>query len=275
MIGIWQYGVYLFGRGSAITLTNTLPNFGYNGFDFQTQQFRLTNVPNIDNPNIQLDRFDRALNHGWGFNGSYFKEKTITIEGTVMGINESDLEDQIDALKNKILQHGKILTYRKRNGIVLSAIAYCSNLNIPRLPYHITFCPVTITFTILDPFLYDISLNEETRALNTATATGTVTISAWNVDVQPRIILNFVTASGTNSISYTMNGQTITINKTISAWDIVIIDCWFKDVTINSVWWQDYIGEFPSIPVGQNNYSVSINGTYSASLTHQRYNTYV
>lgn len=275
MIGLWQYGTYLFGRGSAITLLNTLPNFGYNWYDFQSPNFRLANVPNIDNPNIQMDSFDKALNHGGWFNGLYYKTKTITVQGTIIASDEADLEDQIDNLKNRVLQPEKILTYRKRNDIVISAIAYCTWLDIQRQHYHITFCPVTLTFSVLDPFLYDTTLNEDARTINTATANWTVTVLAWNVDVQPRIILNFVSASGTNSISYTMNGQTIIINKTISAWDIIIIDCGNKDVTINSVWGQNYLGEFPSIPLWLNNYSIAVNGTYSASLTHQRYNTYV
>lgn len=276
MFGAWLFWSFLFGSWSTTLLSSSVADFEYNWYEFWNDTFRLTNLPDFEGANsILFDTYDTALAHGWGLNWYYIKPKRLTIEGVLTCSTSGELETAIDALKYAILQNQQTLTYTKPNWVVLQTIASCTEIDIQRKPYHITFVPVSLQFTILDPFLYETEVNETTDTANTSNFTGTVSVTGWNYEVFPKIILTYNSASSCTTLSFTMNWSTITVSDTFTAGDIIIIDSKEKEVTINSVAWQDYTGEFATLPLWDTGYSVTSNGTFNLDLVVQRYNTYV
>lgn len=277
MFGAWLFWSTLFWSGSTTLSVSSTAAFEYNWYAFGTSTFVLKNIPNFQSAtNILYDTYNVALAH-WGWaNWYYIKPKRLVVEWTLHASSASELEDAVDSLKYAMLQNWKILTYTKPNWVILNATASCTNLDVKRSKYHITYVPVSIEFTILDPFLYDTEVNETSNAGNTSSPfTGTVSVLGCNYEVYPIVYLTYNSATSCTSLSFTMNWSTITVTDTFSAWDIIIIDSKEKDVTINSVSWQDYTGEFPILPLWDTSYSVTSDGTFNLDLIIQWYNTYV
>lgn len=267
---------FLFGSWSTTLIPSSVAAFEYNGYEFGNTTFRLTNLPDFESANsILFDTYDIALSHGWGLNWYYIKPKRLLIEWVLTAASSSELETVIDAMKYALLQNEQTLTYTKPNNVVVQGTASCTRLAVNRKPYHITFVPVSIELTVLDGFLYDTEVNEVTDSGNTSNFSWTISVTGWNYEVRPIFVFTYNSATSCTSLSLTCNWETITVSDTFSNGDIIIIDSKNKDVTINSVSWQDYTWEFPSLPLGDTSYSVTSDGTFNISLVVQRYNTYV
>ena len=197
MFWAWTFGSFLFGSWSTTLLSSSVADFEYNWYEFGNDTFRLTNLPDFEWANsILFDTYDTALAHWWWLNWYYIKPKRLTIEGVLTCSSSGELETAIDALKYAILQNQQTLTYTKPNSVVLQATASCTKVDIQRKPYHITFVPVSLEFTVLDPFLYETEVNEATDTANTSNFTGiSDRMKLWsipkdNTDLQFSIVLH-------------------------------------------------------------------------------------
>ena len=276
MFWLGLFGSFLFGSGSTTLSASSTASFEYNGYEFWNTIFRLANLPDFESAeSILFETYDIALANGGGMNGYKMKPKRLRVEGVITADSASELEDAIDQLKYAVLQNQKTLTYTKQNGVVVQAVASCTNLSVLRKPYHITFCPVNIEFTILDPFLYWTTVNETTDYWNTADFSGTCSVLEGNYEAYPIAYITYNSATSCTTLSFTLNGQTITLTDTFIAGDLIIIDSKTKEVSKNSVAWQDYTGEFATLPLGDTAYSVDSDGTFNIDLVIQRYDTYV
>ena len=265
----------LFGWSSTST-TSSVSDFEYNWYAFWSDNFRLVNLPDFQSANsIFFDSFDIALSH-WGWlNGYKIKPKKLLVKWVLTASSSSELEDLIDNMKYALLQDQETLTYTKPNWVVINTTASCTSLRVLRENYHITFVPVEIEFTILDPFLYGVEVNEVTDSWNTSDFSGTISVTKWNYEAYPIFYITYNSATSCTSLSVTLNWQTITIADTFSNGDLIMINSKTKEVTINSVDGQDYTGEFPSLPLGDTTYSVDSDWTFNIDLLIQRYDTYV
>ena len=269
----------LFWTGPTSLYTVTPYDFEYNWYEFwwTSTKFKLENIPNFEEANaIQIQTYDRALNNWAWMNWYYIKPKVLKILWTLYADTASELEDRIDELKYYVLQKQKTLRRTKPNWVVVEWTASCSKFEPNRQPYHITFMPVMIEFIVLDWFLYDTTVNEYSSFANTADFTWTLTVSWWNYEVEPILYFTFNSATSVTSLSITINNQTMTFNKTFSAWDMLIVDCINTNVTYNSVSWQNYLWEFFVLPVWWSVYDVSVTwSAFNIDLAVQWYNTYV
>lgn len=276
MFWLGLFWTSLFWTGSSTLTSASYSSFEYNWYVFWNTVFRLTNIPDFHSAgNILFETYDIALANGGGFDGYKIKPKRLIVEGVLTADSASDLESAIDQMKYTLLQSQKTLTYTKQNGVVLQTIASCTNITIKRLPYHITYVPVSIEFTILSPFLYGVNVTEVTNYGNTSNFSGTCTVIKWDYEAYPVCYITYNSASSCTSLSLDIGGAEITINKTFSNGDIIIIDSKNKLVTVNSVSGQDYEGEFQTLPLGDVPYSVTSDGTFNIDLVIQRYDTYV
>lgn len=251
-------------------------DFWYNWYSFNSDNFRLRNIPNIDDASsIMLDQYNIALSHWWWFNGYYMKPKKLMIQWTLLAQSASELEAVIDWLKYAVLQKQKELVYTKRDWMRLTTTATCTNMSFERQAHNITFLPVNIEFTILEPFFYSTTVNELTDYWNTGAITWTVSVVTWQYEIEPQIYITYNSATTVTSLTFDLNWSEITINKTITTGDLIIIDCKEKDVLINSVWWQDYNWQFPTLPLWDTTYTLTSNWTYNIDLLIQWKNAYV
>ncbi len=203
------------------------------------------------------------------------KPKKLVIQWTLLAQSASELEAIIDWLKYAVLQKQKELVYTKRDWMRLTTIATCTSMTFERQAHNITFLPVNIEFTILEPFFYSTIVNELTDYWNTWAITWTVSVVTWQYEIEPQIYITYNSATTVSSLSFELNWSEITINKTITTGDLIIIDCKEKDVYINSVWWQDYNWQFPTLPLWDTTYTLTSNGTYNIDLLIQWKNAYV
>lgn len=276
MFWLWRFWTFLFGSGAPTTDSTSTANFEYNGYIFWSSYFRLTGQPDIESAgSILFETYDIALSNGGGDNGYRMKPKKFIIEWSIVAESASDLEDKIDELKYAMLQSQKKFTYIKKNGVVVEAIASCTRLDVNRKPYHITFVPVQIEFTVLDPFFYGAISNEHTDYGNIIDFFGTVTNDKGHYETLPKAFITYNSASSCTSLSFTLNGQTIIINHAFTNGDIIVIDSKNKEVTINSVEGQDYLGEFATLPLWEISYSVDSNWTFNIDLVIQWKYAYV
>lgn len=260
----------------AVTGSPFTATLQYNEYNFPNDNFRLVSLSGLESvENIRLNSFDIANGNGEGFSSYYFKKKQITVEGVMKADTVEELEAAIVTFKASILRANKNLKYNMEDGTTLITTASCTGLKVDREYYHLTFVPVTITFIVLDPFLYAQS-SEETQFLSkSASFSSILDYTTWSVEAEPLIYIYFGTGLvGVTTVALTIGDTTLTVTETIADNDVLLIDCKGKDVKINDVWGNDYSGTFPNLEIGGNTFALTINGTWTADIYVLWQNTY-
>lgn len=273
MFNIYTYNEKPFNAVYTRTETFIEDTIIYNDFWLQNDSIIITNIDSDETHNIQSDIFYRPLSDwAWQLN-YYLREKVITARGYWKAPNAEQLNIEIDRLKKILLQPQKYLTI-KVNGEPRRAKASLINGGdvFNRQNFHITFIPFQLQFRILDKM-------KSTKSENVSVLWQTgdfieEVFNQWTAKAEGVITFVFNSASWTDTVSFTTNGETITINRTFSASDILIIDTENKVVTVNSVE-RDYTWVFPEFDTGLQTYSVEVNGTVNYDLTIKYFNTYL
>lgn len=259
-------------QGSEL-FTDTLQ---YNSYNFPNTNFRLTKISGLDGAeSIKLNAFDIAQGNGEWFSSLWIKRKQITVEGVIKAYTVEDLETAIISLKAKMLKGNKTLKYNMSDGTTLVTTASCTSIEVKREYYHITFVPVTLVFTVLDPFFYSQVTQEASYLTKSANFSAIVVNSGGSFTAEPMIYFYFWTGlGGIDQVAVTIWDTTITVNETIVDGDVLLIDGKNKEVKINDVWGKDYNGTFPSLDIWSNALSISVNATWNADIYVTRYDTY-
>jgi len=248
----------------------------YNDYSFNSSLFRISWLPNIEDlPVIKYNDYDIAEAHGQGLYSYYFARKVIKISGIIKGDSVSALEDNITSLKAALSQHNKTLKYQRADGNLLETTASCTGIKFNREFYNLTFLPVEIEFTTLEPFFYWTLQQQASFEDKNSDFTGSVAYTTGSFNAFPIILISFGSVSGTSSVEIELNGTTITVNETISSSDSLLINCKTRDVSINSNSWVDYEGTFPELSIGVNSLDVTIDWTWEADIYVLWNNTYV
>jgi hypothetical protein len=244
------------------TLTEETVNF--NGYGLMNANICLTDFNPEDAWAIEYTDFPIPKDHGSAFVSRYFRKKTITAKGNIKGIDKDDAEARLDAFKKYIKGITAPLRYTTQ-GVTREITATATNISIPRKGYNINVIPFLITWTTTDQYWNAGSQSAIFEAITTnfseeITCTG-------NVESWPRVYLGFRTGiTGTNTISFTANNRTLTINQTITDSSILLIDCQNKKVEYNGIA-IDYTGTFPTFIEDANYFTLNINGTFVVDLT--------
>jgi len=248
----------------------------YIGYSFNSSVFRLREMSDIEDwPTLKRNDYDIAEAHGEGLYSYYFKNKKITIQGKLAWETVTELEENMTALKAALALHGQTLKYQRIDGKLLETTASVTNLKFDRKAYHLTFVPVEIEFTTIDPFFYWTVLNQVNFEWRVANFTWNVPYTTGSFNAFPLILLTFVGATSVTSVEITLNGTQITINENISPSDTILINCKTRDISINSIPGVDYEGTFPELSIGTNPIVVDIDWTWEADIYVLWNNTYV
>lgn len=195
--------------------------------------------------------------------------KIIRISGKISDSSIANLDSRLDTFRSYFTGQDKNLDIGY-NGTTRRYIATATDVQIAR-PNGLMYAEFSIEFTCLQPYGQDTTtqtaLNATGRTLNAYTDAYTFLGTAlWQRPIVT-ITLTAVTGGTSQSMTFSNNvtGQTITINRTWSAGDVVVIDATQKTVTVNgnNV---AFTGAFPEFSPGAQTLS------YTDSFTTRTFN---
>ena len=277
-----MFNSFLFNTGLFNGLATAIPEAATE--DIQFNDFVLSNGNSMiiqtlkedSGPRRAFDFTEVPRGHGNISYADYFREKHITMRGTLRADSAEDLEDAIDEMKKELSVREGNLDIVK-NGVVRRYVATLTNMDSifqNREGYHITFCPFFLDFTCLEPF--GKSVNYESTAFldETDLAFDEELFNEGTAPTQPVVIFNFSAASSLTEVSFLNNttGEEIVYTGTISAGDYLRFDSEEKEVTLNGTS-VDYSGSFPSLAVEENSYTITVTGTSATYTLTIKYKT--
>lgn len=214
--------------------------------------------------NIEINQFDRPQ-LDWGFVLSrYYRDRVITMRGTITATSVQALSDAIDNLKWSLDDVEGYLQIKF--GTIFRRIkATVSNIDIPRLHYNINNVPFTISFLCKEPFFSSIPMTEVPLLSKTASFQTEVVYDA-TANSFPIIYLAFNSAASVTSVAVTINGKAVTLATAISAWNYLTFNWETKSVSIGSTA-QDYTWVFNPFVTWSNIVIFTINWTYNVDIS--------
>ena len=248
----------------------------YWDYIFSDDKIVLSNIPDIDNnPNINFQNYNIARTDGMGNSEYTMQNKQIAIRWWIRWSTQSDMEELILEMKRGLYKKNQKLHYKRGDGKEIYTNAYLTNLTFDRNTYTINYVPFTAVFMSLEPFFYDTQTTEYGIVWQTWNFSWSILYSDWTYHSQPIVYISMNTASWVDSITLTIDWKSITLNENIDSNSFVIFDSKNKDVSINGIGWKDYIWSFPSLDIGEKDFSISMNWSRDADIYIQWENTYV
>lgn len=225
----------------------------FGGNSLQTSQILTAEVDNVDIP--QKDAQMYALAHANGSKIPFveYPSRIVRISGKLIGTSITNLEALIDTFKGYLVAQDQNLDF-DWNGSTRRFIATVNSTAISR-PGGLTYANFSVEFICTNPFGQNTAT---TSALSAAGRTlGTYNDAhtfLGNAPYQLPIFTYTLTAvtggtTKTVTIGNGGNGQAISITRTWTAGEVLVIDCVAKTVTINGLA-VAFSGAFPEFPPG-------------------------
>ena len=244
----------------------------FNNYDFS--DIIISNIPD-DYEWIKLDIQNYELSsHGQGLWNRLIKNKTIQIEGRIVAENAVSLEAKINKIKSKLLQWESLL-YVKRESWILQTKAVVTNISIPRENRTINTVSISVTFTILDPFMYSLEKHELAYYWISWNFYTSIFYETWSHEANPVIFIMFWNWTNANNLQVTIWQKKVQINWTQTSWDIISLDWEKVDVAKNWSYWIDWVWEFGELNFWENPIEIKCTWTANYSVFIQYRDTYV
>ena len=244
----------------------------FNNYDFS--DIIISNIPD-DYEWIRLDIQSYELSsHGQGLWNRLIKNKTIQIEGRIVAENAVSLEAKINRIKSKLLQWESLL-YVKRAEWILQTKAIVTGISIPRETRTVNTISISVTFTILDPFMYSLEKHELAYYWISWNFYTSIFYETGSHQANPVIFVMFGNWTNANNIQVTIWNKTVRVNESIISWDILSLDWEKVDVAKNWSFWIDWVWEFWSLDFGENPIEIRCTWTANYSVFIQYRDTYV
>ena len=244
----------------------------FNNYDFS--DIIISNIPD-DYEWIRLDVQSYELSsHGQGLWNRLIKNKTIQIEGRIMAENPVSLENKINKIKSKLLQWESLL-YVKRADWILQTKAVVSGISIPRENRTVNTISISITFSILDPFMYSLEKHELAYYWISWNFYTSIFYETGSHEANPVIFVMFGNWTNANDVQITIWEKIVKINWNMIAWDILSLDWEKVDVAKNGSFWIDRVWEFWELEFGENPIEIKCTWTANYSVFIQYRDTYV
>ena len=244
----------------------------FNNYDFS--DIIISNIPD-DYEWIRLDVQSYELSsHGQGLWNRLIKNKTIQIEGRIVAENAVSLEAKINKIKSKLLQWESLL-YVKRAEWILQTKAIVTGISIPRETRTVNTISISVTFTILDPFMYSLEKHELAYYWISWNFYTSIFYETWSHEANPVIFIMFWNWTNANNLQVTIWQKKVQINWTQTSWDIISLDWEKVDVAKNWSYWIDWVWEFGELDFWENPIEIKVTGTANYSVFIQYRDTYV
>lgn len=200
---------------------------------------------------------------GTGFQSRLWRKKKISIKWILKSTTKEDLESIIDQVK---------YSFSKKEGLLKVKYAWeyrkiratCTDIRIQRKAYHINFVPFEIVLISTDSFMS--SVNDQNYSFTGITGNIAEEVdNQWYQETYPILTLVVASASWTNSVVFSSGGKSLTYSWSIGAWWILKIDSANMEVLLNWVS-VDFTWVFPKFDRWINQFTLNINGTFSADV---------
>jgi hypothetical protein len=252
----------------SITQWLTLWGFGLCEHGGVTIQYNDVNYSNKFYDNQYLD-WQRLISH-------LVKEKNIIVDFVIKGETKEELQALVDqfkvALSGQKTWWSVLLTVNVWDETrVLKVVCQWTQFNNDWINTTTQSWRTTIV-AVDPPRFYSYVVSTKYYKDITWTLNGQIN-NLWNAITYPVYYIIFSEATGVDHIELTINGYKVTIDQTITAWDLLVVSAdiyWIiKDagVYINDVG-IDFNGQVTTeITSGTNNILFECNGTYNADIS--------
>lgn len=244
----------------------------FNNYDFS--DIIISNIPD-DYEWIKLDIQNYDLSsHGQGLWNRLIKNRSLKIDGRIVAENAVSLETKINRIKSKLLQWESLL-YVKRESWILQTKAVVTNISIPRENRTINTVSISITFWILDPFMYSLEKHELAYYWISWNFYTSIFYETGSHQANPVIFVMFGNWTNANNVTITIWEKIVHINESVVSWDILSLDWEKVDVAKNWSYWIDWVWEFWNLNFGENPIEIKPQWTANYSVFIQYRDTYV
>lgn len=244
----------------------------FNNYDFS--DIIISNIPD-DYEWIKLDIQNYELSsHGQGLWNWLIKNKSIKIEGLIVAENAVSLEAKINRIKSKLLQWESLL-YVKRESWILQTKAVVTNISIPRENRTINTVSISVTFWILDPFMYSLEKHELAYYWISWNFYTSIFYETGSHEANPVIFVMFGNWTNAHDVQITIWEKIVKINWNMIAWDILSLDWEKVDVAKNGSFGIDRVWEFWELEFWENPIEIKCTWMANYSVFIQYRDTYV
>lgn len=236
----------------------------FNGLWLQNQFIITSKIDFWNMPKTNLLTFTNPKSDWWGVLDRFFKDRTITIEGVILWTDADDLETRIDAIK-KVLSVKTWYLQMKIKGTYRRILATLTNQDIfDRKHSDITRAPFKLTFKAMQPFRSEKEWVAKTFYWITTDINEDITNDGSEYS-EPIINILIRDALNVSQLVNTIWNNSLTINETLTQWDIFEINCIDKVVSLN---WNsiDFSWRFPTFEIWVNIYSMDSNWTFEYDI---------
>lgn len=264
MPDLWHFNSILFNWGARGTSWAGIDDIVFNWFGLQNTSFITSKINFRNMPKINLLTYENPKNDWGGLLDRFYKQRTITMSGSIIGTDSYDIETKIDNLKKALSVKTGYLEFKVK-GVYRRILCSLSNSDIVnRNSYDVDHWKFDLTFIAQEPFWSEKTWSS--RTFNGVNAEINEDINNEGSEYSNPIINILVnSASSTNEIKVKIWDNEIVINNTITTWDVVEVNTASKLVTINtnSV---DFSWKFPKLEAWLNTLTVKSNGTYDYDI---------
>jgi len=283
MLNTYQYNTTLY-ADQPKPETGGLPTdaIRFGSFGLQNDQICVSVADHWDFPDRDFNTDEKPSRNGRIFISDAWDQKEINIGGTLVTNTAEELDTLIFNLKKSLAAKEQNLDIQLADGSYRRYKATCVKADIGRSDhYHITHCPVVLSFECGVPFgtdtdasslLYETSLTSFTEDI----------IVGGSVETLPMFVFIVESAVNVDKLRITNNttGKVIESSMVLADGDVIIIDTENYSVTQNFVE-KDYTGVFPEFITGTNNITIEAVSddvdipAITYSVTCKFYNSYL
>jgi len=266
MPNMWRFNNTLFNSWALWQWSGGLSDIViFNGFwllneTYVTTKLNVWNMPSINLLQVSNPKSD------WGtLLDRFYKERTITVEWHILAENYEDMQQKIDNLKKALSSKQWYFEFKfwEKYRRILCTLTNSDIIN--RESYDIDHWEFSLTFRAEKPFrsektrwskLFQWVNDDINWDIN----------NEWSEYSYPIINILVNAASSTNQITITIWDNSIEINKSLSANDIIDINTEEKTVLVNGVS-TDFTGKFPRLSSGLNIMNFEANWTFNFDIS--------
>lgn len=242
----------------------------FNGIYISSGNYTVRKVMHDTATPRDLYMYDLARDGGSILVNNEWKPKKIVVEGIIKGEDIDNLEANCDEFKRIMGVTNKNLDIEYSSG-TRRYLASANVIQIERDYYHLNYAPYTIEFVVPDGHGRTLSpVTYMTQSIVLHTLEDVSFGVSGTIAPKYTIELNFEVATDVVGVSVTINGDRVTVNETITAGQIVLIDAENKKITIDGVE-KPYTGLFPRLVLGTNDYLIATQSTshlYDVEVTY-------
>lgn len=248
----------------------------YNGYDLQDANIISSQAQHMGFPDKNISAQSSGRDDDFEITGHYYQQKRIVVEGTIKDTSQANLRSRIDTFKAYMNAQDANLDIGYGSG-TRRYQATVESLEIDEQYYNIDFVKYRITFLCHSFGKATTETNKSLDGIIQSTIESDVTI-AGSYGPKPTITITVVSETNMVRLKFhnTTIGESIEVEQSFSASDVLAIDCRNQTVKLNGSE-VDFAGQFPSFVIGVNNWKleVSDSGAFEVNVDIDYFSAYL